>query len=561
MLVVFINTHSGNKMDYSKKELWNQLSLHAKTMRKTALLALFNNDPHRFQHFSINYENHLFDFSKNFITNDTLNLFNKIAKSCQLAEHIDMLFHGKITSMQKPIGLHTALRQQDKKITINGHNVSIDIKNELQRMKNFVEKILEGTWCGYTHKPITDVVNIGIGGSDLGPSFLAEALTTYRTHLNVHFVSNGDGVDAHHLIKKLNPETTLFIIVSKTFSTQETFINANIFIRWFINTTQHNPLAQHIIGVSANPAKMNAFGIPEKNQFHFWDFIGGRFSVWSSVGLAAALAIGFDNFNEFLIGGQSIDEHFLHADFRENIPCILAFLDIFYINYWDAQSRAILPYHTYLKKLPTYLQQLSMESLGKSVDKEANAVGYLTGNLIWGELGLNGQHSFYQLLHQGTLFIPVDFIVPLQLEHHQKALTNFILANALGQAKALLVGKGPDELVQELLTNEQIKFLPHRIASGNRPSSMILLADLTPRTIGQLFSLYEHKIFVQSVVWNINPFDQWGVELGKELAKKYMHELENISLQSHDDLINFIKKNRKITLKNNELNVANPLIQ
>jgi glucose-6-phosphate isomerase len=528
-------------------ELWEHLALHAKEIQKTHLQKLFQNDASRFHRFSFTHENHLFDFSKNFITQETLDLFIELAQASELTTQIEYLFQGRAYSMHKPAGLHTALRcQGKKKIYLHGRDITEDIQEELEHMKYFVTSVLDGEWLGFSHKPITDVVNIGIGGSDLGPSLLTEALTHYKTHLNVHFVSNGDGIHAFNLTKTLNPETTLFIVVSKTFSTKETFINANVLLQWFREATGHSPFEQHVIGVSANPDRMKQFGIPAKNQFCFWDFIGGRFSVWSSVGLASALAIGFNNFNEFLLGGHNIDEHFYNSELRENIPFILALLDVFYIQFWDAQTRAIIPYHSYLKKFPAYLQQLSMESLGKSVNKKAQNVDYSTGNIIWGELGSNGQHAFYQLLHQGTLFVPLDFIVPMHLEHNKVEPTNFILANAIGQAEALMQGKNEAKFYQEMdskgvLEKEINESIPHRTSPGNRPSTMILLSDLSPRTMGQLFALYEHKIFVQSVLWNINPFDQWGVELGKELAEKYLEELQP-QVETEDQLINYVKR-------------------
>jgi glucose-6-phosphate isomerase len=538
-------------MDKYKREIWNKIEFQANLLQKIHLNDLFKANPHRFEQYSFQLENLLFDFSKNFITESTINLFTSLGKRYKIANKIEGLFKGRPLYGEKIVGLHTALRYQgNNKILVNGYDVMQDIKFELERIKLFANQIIDGNWLGFSKKAITDVVNVGIGGSDLGPLLLTEALRNYRTHLNIHFVSNGDGIQATDLMSSLNPETTLFIIVSKTFSTQETIINANSLLSWFIQRTGHSPFEKHVIGISANIEAMNAFGIPTNNQFHLWDFVGGRFSIWSAVGLASALAIGFDNFQQFLIGGNIVDEHFQKTPLKENIPFILAMMDLFYIEYWHTQTRAVLPYHSYLQHLPAYLQQLSMESLGKSVNKDAQEINYPTGNIIWGELGSNGQHAFFQLLHQGKIFIPVDFIVPIYLEHQEITHTKYILANALAQAQALMQGKKSEEVYQEMLKNnysaEEIKkLLPHRVYPGNRPSTMILLENLSPRTIGLLLATYEHKVFVQSVIWNINPFDQWGVELGKELAERYLNTLNKFSTPQNQTL-----KNIKKTLAN-----------
>ncbi|KTD24904.1 glucose-6-phosphate isomerase [Legionella maceachernii] len=534
-------------MDMFRKKIWNELESKAAFFRKIHLNDLFQSNPARFEQLSFQLGNLLFDFSKNFLTLDTLRLFANLGEVYSVPNRIHDLFKGKPLYGEKVLGLHTALRYQgNKKIIIDGHDVMDDIKFELERMKLFVNQVIDGDWQGFSNKAITDVVNIGIGGSDLGPLLLTEALAHYRTRLNIHFVSNGDGLHANELMNKLNPETTLFIVVSKTFSTQETLLNANSLIKWFINSTGRSPFENHVVGVSANLSAMDAFGIPKKNQFQFWHFVGGRYSVWSSAGLVSALAIGFTHFQQFLSGGNEADEHFKETDLIKNIPFILALVDLFYIEFWHTQTRAILPYHSYLQHLPAYLQQLSMESLGKSVNKDAQEIDYLTGNIIWGELGSNGQHAFFQLLHQGKLFVPIDFIVPIYLEHQDLAHTQYVLANALAQAQALMQGKTKEEVYQEMWNEnssvEEInRLLPHRVYPGNRPSTMILLENLSPKGLGELLAIYEHKVFVQSVIWNINPFDQWGVELGKELAKKYFKKFQSMNNQDEYPTINDIK--------------------
>lgn len=518
-----------------QQNIGHQLAAHAAVLKSKRLVSFFQEDPDRIQHFSWTFDNNFIDFSKNFLTKETLELFQTWAQAYQLPQKIQQLFAGNFLLQGQPSGLHFVLRaQKDPRIILNNRNIHIEIQHELYRIQRFVQQVIESQWCGFTGKPITDVINIGIGGSDLGPALLTEALTPYQTRLNVHFVSNGDGIRTYQLTQRLNPETTLLIIVSKTFTTQETLLNAKTLLEWLQTATGQSLLAHQVIGVSANAPAMKAFGIPEAHQFHFWDFVGGRFSIWSSVGLAAALAIGFDHFAEFLAGGASIDAHFLNTDIQNNIPVIMALLDIFYIEYWQAQSKAVLPYHAYLKKLPAYLQQLSMESLGKSVNNSAETVDYPTGQIIWGDLGSNGQHAFYQLLHQGTLFIPVEFIVPLKFDHGLSHHTQFILANALGQAQALMQGQNQTDIYQTMqkqgFSPQDIEaLLPYRVYPGNRPSTMILLSELTPKTMGQIIALYEHKVFVQSIIWDINPYDQWGVELGKTLAKKLLVFLENDS--------------------------------
>lgn len=506
--------------------IWEKLRQHADALKQIHLRDLFVEDSQRFQRFCRKQNGILIDFSKNFLNETTFELFIELANTCGLRDQIEALFRGdKLNHTENRAAWHTALRQPE---------TTIDIKQELNRMKIFVNRVLSGEWVGFSGKRITDIVNIGIGGSHLGAALLTEALTAYRTPLNIHFASNADGISISSLITKLNPETTLFIITSKTFSTQETLLNAKALIQWFEATSGHSPYEQHVIGVSANSNAMTAFGLPLANQFRFWDFVVGRFSIWSTVGLVIALAIGFDQFEALLQGAAEMDEHFRQADFKENIPFLMALLDIFYINFWQAQTHAILPYHSHLKLLPGYLQQLCMESLGKSINNTGHEINYHTGNIIWGDLGSNGQHAFYQLLHQGKFFVPIDFIVPIQLEHHLSEYTDFNIANVLAQSQALMAGKNSADVYQEMeqqgVTKEEItRLLPHRVYPGNRPSTMIVLNKLTPETMGQLIALYEHKVFVQSVIWDINPFDQWGIELGKSLTKQYLSLMQNSS--------------------------------
>lgn len=534
-------------MNKFKKEIWNELEHQADLLKKIHLSDLFQSNSSRFEQLSFQHEKLLFDFSKNFLTSSTIDVFTSLGEIYHVSHRINDLYKGKPQYGGEFISLHTALRYHgNKKIMVDGHDVMEDIKYELERMNIFVHQVIDGFWRGFSDKAITDVINIGIGGSDLGPLLLTEALTNYRTHLKVHFVSNGDGMQANELMNTLNPETTLLIIVSKTFTTQETLSNANSLIKWFLNNTAHSPFANHVIGVSANIDAMDAFHIPKENQFLFWDFVGGRYSVWSAAGLASALAIGFDNFQQFLYGGSAVDEHFKNTELKENIPFLLALIDLFYIEFWNTQTRAILPYHSYLQHLPAYLQQLSMESLGKSINKDAQIIKHPTGNIIWGDLGSNGQHAFFQLLHQGKLFVPIDFIVPICLEQQNCTHTQYVLANALAQAQALMQGKTREEVYQQMLNEnfslEEIhRLLPHRIYPGNRPSTMIFLEGLSPKTLGELLAFYEHKVFVQSIIWDINPFDQWGVELGKELAKKYFKKFQSLSHKNNHQTIDYIK--------------------
>jgi glucose-6-phosphate isomerase len=453
--------------------------------------------------------------------------------------------------------LHTALRNRSNRpIFVDGKDVMPEVNAVLKHMRQFSEDVRNGKWKGYTGKNITDVVNIGIGGSDLGPVMVTEALKPYgKPHLNVHFVSNVDGTDISEVLKKVNPETVLFLIASKTFTTQETIANANTAKEWFLKAAKDkSEVAKHFAALSTNEKEVSKFGIDTKNMFEFWDWVGGRYSLWSAIGLSIAIYIGMDNFEDLLKGAFEMDEHFKTESFERNMPVILALLGIWYNNFWDAQSYAILPYDQYLHRFPAYFQQGDMESNGKSVTRDGSRVDYSTGPVVWGEPGTNGQHAFYQLIHQGTKLVPCDFIAPIEThnlvgEHHKLLLSNFF-----AQTEALMKGKNQKEVSSELqksgLSEPEIqKLLPHKVFEGNRPSNSILVKKITPRSLGSLIALYEHKIFVQGIIWNINSFDQWGVELGKQLAKAILPELEESQkVKSHDSstngLINYYKENR-----------------
>ena len=537
-----------------------QLQAHYETIQHQHLRELFANDPARFQTFSLRFADMLVDFSKNRITTETLTLLLQLAEQADLTGAIGKLFGGdQINATENRAVLHTALRNRSNTpILVDGRDVMPDIHEVLTRMKSFTGRVRSGEWKGYTGKTITDVVNIGIGGSDLGPVMVTEALKPYASDkLNVHFVSNVDGVHIYETLQLVNPETTLFLVASKTFTTQETMTNAGSARQWFLdNGGSETDIAKHFAALSTNRKAVEAFGIDPDNMFGFWDWVGGRYSLWSAIGLSIALSVGFENFEELLAGGHDMDMHFRDTPFEQNIPVILGVLGIWYNNFFGAQTEAILPYDQYMHRFAAYFQQGDMESNGKSTDRNGQAVDYETGPVIWGEPGTNGQHAFYQLIHQGTKLIPCDFIAPAISHrplgnHHQLLLSNFF-----AQTEALMNGKSPEVAADELRKagkNEvDIAFLtPFKVFSGNRPTNSILLKQLTPRSLGHLIALYEHKIFTQGVIWNIFSFDQWGVELGKQLASQIAPELENdTSVESHDSstngLINFYKHMRKI---------------
>lgn len=537
---------------------WRKLQAHFSEMHSVEMKKLFDSDEDRFEKFSTQFNGILVDYSKNVITEQTLELLNSLAEECELKNAIKSMFDGEqINATEGRAVLHTALRNKsDRSVFIDGKDVMPDVKAALAKMKIFADKVTSGNWLGYTGKPIRSIVNIGIGGSDLGPVMVTEALKPYATHgIQSYFVSNVDGSHISEALKKVNAEETLFMIASKTFTTQETMTNAQSAKDWFLrHGASQADIAKHFIAISTNADSVSAFGIDTANMFEFWDWVGGRYSLWSSIGLSIACTIGFDNFNELLTGAFEMDEHFQSEAFDQNIPVILALLGIWYGNFFGSDSEAILPYDQYMHRFAAYLQQGNMESNGKRIDRDGKVINYQTGPIVWGEPGTNGQHAFYQLIHQGTKFIPCDFIAPAQShntlgDHHPKLLSNFF-----AQAEALMTGKSREQVIKELegqgKSKEEIEELtPFKVFEGNKPSNSFLLQKLTPRVLGSLIAMYEHKIFVQGVIWNIYSFDQWGVELGKELAKKILPELSgHDKVSSHDSstngLINTYKEMR-----------------
>lgn len=542
----------------TKTNAWKALTEQFNQVKNVTIAEEFKNDPNRFQNFSLKFnDDFLVDFSKNRVNKKTLGLLIDLAKECDLSNAIKSMFEGeKINVTEGRAVLHTALRNMgNNSVFVDGKNVMPDVKAVLLKMKNFCAKIISGEWKGYTGKTITDVVNIGIGGSDLGPCMITEALKPYKNHLNSHFVSNVDGTHIAETLKKLNPETTLFLIASKTFTTQETMTNALSAREWFLNNAKDKKhVAKHFVAISTNAKAVSEFGIDTENMFEFWDWVGGRYSSWSAIGLSIALSIGFDNFEKLLKGAYEMDQHFRNTEFDKNIPVILALIGIWYNNFYGFESEAILPYDQYMSRFPAYFQQGNMESNGKYIDRNGEKVTYQTGPIIWGEPGTNGQHAFYQLIHQGTKIIPCDFIAPAIShnkigDHHQKLLSNFF-----AQTEALAFGKSKETVIAEFeakgVAKDKYEFLiPFKTFEGNRPTNSIMLKQITPESLGSLIAMYEHKIFVQGVIMNIFSFDQWGVELGKQLAGKILPELaNNDQISSHDSstngLINFFKEVR-----------------
>lgn len=534
---------------------WQKLEIHFLTMQAMHMRELFADDAERFTKHSTTFEDILVDFSKNIITEETMRLLNKLAEEVELKSAIDSMFGGvAINKTENRAVLHTALRNRSNTpVLVGGKDVMPEINKVLEQMKQFSNKLISGEWKGFSGKKITDIVNIGIGGSDLGPYMVTEALRPYWQGITPHFVSNVDGTHLAETVKHLNPETTLFIIASKTFTTQETMTNATSARDWFLEkTNKSGDVAKHFVAVSTNQKAVTEFGIAAENMFVFWDWVGGRYSLWSSIGLSISATIGYDNFVQLLEGAHAMDKHFKDEPFEKNIPVILALLGTWYNNFYGAASEAILPYDQYLHRFAAYFQQGNMESNGKSVDREGNPVMYQTGPIIWGEPGTNGQHAFYQLIHQGTKVIPCDFIAPAVSQnpigdHHVKLLSNFF-----AQTEALMMGKTAEEVEAELskkgMDRDAIEFhTPFRVFEGNRPSNSILFKKLTPRTLGSLIAMYEHKIFAQGVIWNVFSFDQWGVELGKVLANRILPELTSSDeITSHDSstngLINYFKR-------------------
>ena len=547
-----------NTINPTTTKAWNALEQHFQTIQHTSIKELFAQNANRFEEFSIQYPSLLVDYSKNRINAETIQLLVDLAKEMDVDTAIQQMFEGDVINVtEKRAVLHTALRNRsNEEVLVDGKDVMPQINEVLDQMKSFSEKVISGEWKGFSGKEITDVVNIGIGGSDLGPVMVTEALKHYKTRLNIHFVSNIDGTHLAETFKAINPETTLFIVASKTFTTQETMTNAFSAKEWFLNSdAQEADVAKHFVALSTNAEGVANFGIDTANMFQFWDWVGGRYSLWSAIGLSIALAVGFDNFEELLEGAHEMDVHFKTETLDQNIPVVLALLGIWYNNFFGADSVALLPYEQYLSRFAAYFQQGDMESNGKYVGRDGKKVDYETGPIIWGEPGTNGQHAFYQLIHQGTKLIPADFIAGANSlnvlgDHHAKLLSNFF-----AQTEALAFGKDEETVVAELekagKSKEEIDFLTaFKIFEGNRPTNSILYEVLTPKVLGNLIAMYEHKIFVQGVIWNIFSFDQWGVELGKQLANVILPELENDEqVTSHDastnGLINAYKYWRK----------------
>ncbi|MEE4603342.1 MAG: glucose-6-phosphate isomerase [Desulfobacteraceae bacterium] len=538
---------------------WSKLEEHHRKIKDVNMKDLFLSDPERFNKFHIRFKEILVDYSKNRITDETLSLLLELAEEAGVRTAIKNMFSGeKINETENRAVLHVALRNRNNSpIYVDGQDVMPQVNAVLQKMEGFSKKIRSGDWKGYRGDRISDIVNIGIGGSDLGPVMVTEALRPFADKkLAVHFVSNIDGTHLTEVLKKLNPATTLFMIASKTFTTQETMTNAFSARDWFLKQAGDSAhVAKHFVALSTNVTKVEEFGIDKDNMFEFWDWVGGRYSLWSAIGLSIACYIGFDNFSDLLQGAHDMDRHFLETPFDKNIPVILALIGIWYNNFFNAATEVILPYDQYMHRFPAYFQQGNMESNGKSTSRDGERIAYQTGPIVWGEPGTNGQHAFYQLIHQGTKFIPADFLAPAVShnpigEHH-----NILLSNFFAQTEALMNGKTKEEVVAELKKADKTdleieKLTPHKIFEGNKPTNSILFRQLVPRILGSLIAVYEHKIFVQGVVWNIFSFDQWGVELGKQLAGKILPELQDDNpVNAHDPstngLINAFKEMRK----------------
>ena len=537
---------------------WQALAAHRQEIDHVQMRDLFANDAKRFDKFSLRFEDILFDYAKNRITDKTMTLLLALAQQAQLAKKIEAMFSGqKINTTENRAVLHIALRNRSNRpILVDGQDVMPEVNRVLGKMRSFSEAVRSGAWKGYTGKSITDIINIGIGGSDLGPKMVTLALTPYgKPDLHMHFVSNVDGTDIAETLKVINPETSLFLVASKTFTTQETMTNAQTARTWFLESAKDEAaIAKHFAALSTNEKAVTKFGIDPANMFEFWDWVGGRYSLWSAIGLSIALSIGMDRFEELLTGAHKVDEYFRTTPLEKNIPVIMGLLGIWYNNFFDAQTHAILPYDQYMARFPAYFQQGDMESNGKSVTKAGLHVDYTTGPVIWGEPGTNGQHAFYQLIHQGAKLVPCDFLAPARSHNPLGAHHTILIANFLAQTEALMKGKTPDEARAELtssqLSGEELeKLIAAKTFAGNRPTNSLLFQSLTPETLGSLIALYEHKIFTQGMIWEINSFDQWGVELGKQLAKAIEPELQDDEpVTMHDastnGLINYFKQMR-----------------
>jgi glucose-6-phosphate isomerase len=530
-----------SRINPAQTNAWTALQDHFNQDNTSDIKSLFESESNRAKDFSIQWNNFYVDYSKNALSKKTMDLLIDLSKEVGLSEAIAHYFNGTaINETESRAVLHTALRDKDATpINVDGENIIPQIREVKAQMKAFSNDIINGTKRGYTGKAFTDVVNIGIGGSDLGPAMVVEALKFYKNHLKVHFVSNVDGDHVQEVIRELNPETTLFVVVSKTFTTQETLSNATTIKNWFLETASQEDVAKHFAAVSTNTQKISDFGIVPAHVFTMWDWVGGRFSLWSAVGLSIALAVGYDHFEAMLDGAFEMDQHFKHSPFKENIPVVLSLISIWYANFHKAETQAIIPYTQYLSRFSAYLQQGIMESNGKCFDRSGNRVSYETETVIWGEPGTNSQHAFFQLMHQGTKLIPADFIGFKKSLHGDTDHHNKLMANFFAQTEALLSGKTRAQVDQEFAekgTDPALaeKVAPFKVFEGNKPTNTLLIDQLTPETLGSLIALYEHKIFVQGVIWNIFSYDQWGVELGKQLATNILSDIVGITKGQHD---------------------------
>jgi glucose-6-phosphate isomerase len=530
-----------NTINPTETDAWQKLRTHFSEIEFQSINDLFENDAKRAATFHIEWNDFYVDFSKNNWTKETLSLLIELANEVGLQEAISKYFSGeKINETEDRAVLHTALRaNENDTILFEGENVIPEIFATKNKIKDFTNSIISGEAKGYSGKHFTDVVNIGIGGSDLGPAMVVEALQFYKNKLNTHFISNVDGDHIQEILKKINPETTLFVIVSKTFTTQETITNSETIKKWFLQNASEKDISKHFVAVSSNLQNVTNFGIAPENIFPMWDWVGGRFSLWSAVGLTISLAVGYDNFNQLLKGANKMDTHFKTTSFENNIPVVLALLSIWHNNFFGAETEVLIPYTQYLQKLAPYLQQSNMESNGKSIARNGFPVNYQTGTIVWGEPGSNSQHAFFQLIHQGTKLIPTDFIGFIQPLHGEKDHHNKLMSNFFAQTEALLKGKSKEEVLAEFeaqgKTEAEIsKLIPFKVFTGNKPSNTILINQLTPESLGKLIAMYEHKIFVQGIIWNIYSYDQWGVELGKQLANSILSEIESGTVKNHD---------------------------
>lgn len=531
----------------TETKAWKGLENHFEAVKNVHTKTLFEKDPQRAEKFSIRWNDFLVDYSKNRVDEKTIELLLQLAEESGLKDATEKYFSGDAINVTEGRAvLHTALRADETEtILVDGQNVMPEIQAVKQKMKKFSEEIISGKRTGFSGKNFTDVVNIGIGGSDLGPVMVTEALKFYKNHLKIHFVSNVDGDHVMETIKDLNPETTLFVIVSKTFTTQETLSNALTIKDWFLKKATEKDVAKHFVAVSTNLKKIDEFGIDADNVFPMWDWVGGRFSLWSAVGLTISLSVGYDNFEKLLLGANQMDKHFRNTPFEKNIPVIVALLSVWYNNFYGAESQAIIPYTQYLHRFAAYLQQGIMESNGKYIDRNGQVIDYQTGTIIWGEPGTNSQHAFFQLIHQGTKLIPTDFIgfkhsLYRNEEHHNKLMANFF-----AQTEALLQGKTEAQVRAEMGENVNEALVPFKVFEGNRPTTTFLIEKLTPESLGALIAMYEHKIFVEGVIWNIFSYDQWGVELGKQLANNILKDIEGEEISAHDGSTTQLLKNFK----------------